>query len=127
MKPTEEYLQKQMKALSCTREEAIALWEYDQDVDHDRPTPYDPTEEQKKNTQAVRKSLNKGPREKKTDVKRERKIDTDKLALINLLAQALTDNSITVEEIKTETEIKFTYLENSYVVKLTKHRSEKVK
>ena len=125
MKVTEEWLKKQMQTFDCTREQAIELWDYDQKVEHNEATEYDLTAEQEKEVQKIRKSLNRGPREKRSPAKRERKIDENKLVLIQLLSKALQENSIIVDEVKTETEINFTYQGENYALKLTKPRSEK--
>ncbi len=56
---------------------------------------------------------------------RERKVDTDKGALLNIVKEALEKEGISIDAIKTETEISFTQGGNAYTLKLTKHRPPK--
>lgn len=56
---------------------------------------------------------------------RERKIDADKGALLNIVKEALEKEGISIDAVKTETEISFTQGGNSYTLKLTKHRPPK--
>lgn len=56
---------------------------------------------------------------------KERKIDLEKASILSLLNVALAQNGIVVTEQKTETELKFIFNENSYTLKLTKHRPKK--
>ena len=58
--------------------------------------------------------------------KKERKIDSAKLYLINTLLFALNnDEEITVTNVKTETEITLEFGDIKYSLKLIKHRPEK--
>jgi len=61
---------------------------------------------------------------KKERKKTERKVDKDKVDLLDLIHTALKDNA-EIGEIKPETEINFNYGENAYTVKLIKHRPPK--
>lgn len=54
-----------------------------------------------------------------------RKIDPDKLFLIQNLDDCLCDMADNVQERKNESEIHFLYNDNSYTVKLIKHRPKK--
>ena len=54
-----------------------------------------------------------------------RKIDPDKLFLIQNLDDCLCDMADDVQERKNESEIHFLYNDNSYTVKLIKHRPKK--
>jgi len=56
---------------------------------------------------------------------RERKVDADKGALLNIVKEALEKEGISIDAVKTETEISFTQGGNSYTLKLTKHRPPK--
>ena len=63
------------------------------------------------------------PRKK---VERERKVDNDKKFLLQELYNKLEGiENVSLKEVKTETEIKFDYVGNSYTLKLTKHRKPK--
>ena len=54
--------------------------------------------------------------------RKPRKIDPDKLFLIQILDDSLCDVADNVQERKNESEINFIYNENFYTVKLIKHR-----
>ena len=54
-----------------------------------------------------------------------RKVDEEKKLLINAIAECLTDTDIENITVKNETEISFTRNNNSYTVKLIKHRPPK--
>lgn len=56
---------------------------------------------------------------------KERKIDLEKASILSALSVALAQNGIVVTEQKTETELKFMLNDNSYTLKLTKHRAPK--
>lgn len=56
---------------------------------------------------------------------KERKVDTEKGELLALCKAILEQNGANVESVKTETEISFTFGENNYTLKLTKHRVKK--
>ena len=59
-------------------------------------------------------------------IKKERKIDSAKLYLINTLLLALNnDEEITVTDVKTETEIALEFGGVEYSLKLIRHRPEK--
>lgn len=71
-----------MKRNKCSREEAIDLIKYDNDVESNEATEYDLTPEQEKNV----RSMNRKVEHKKGSVKRERKPNEAKEALIIALA-----------------------------------------
>lgn len=56
---------------------------------------------------------------------RERKVDTDKLALNGAVTLALESLGVANIRIKTETEISFTFNGAEFTYKLTRHRAEK--
>ena len=74
--------------------------------------------------QKVKRKYTKSDKPRKA-VERERKIDPDKLTLIQILEKALTDAEITPDPRTNETDLHFTYNEADYSVKLTKHRAKK--
>ena len=121
----EKEIQKQMRALGITYEQAKELVEYDKKIDkgiEDEETAFSkPTKEEK---QLLRKTLQAKapPTKKKTPQKRERKIDLEKQEILSTISQVLQEFS---PKIKTETEINFSVGENSYTLKLTKHRNPK--
>ena len=113
----ESEIKKMMKNLDLSREEAIQLLKDDaNDVSAEL------TAEQKK----VVKQMSQGDR-KKEDVprKRERKTDTNKLYLINLLVEALTNNVSDITTVNPERELTFNYNGNQYKLVLSKPREKK--
>lgn len=121
----EKEIEKQMRALGISYEQAKELVEYDKKIDkgiEDEETVFSkPTKEEK---QALRKTLQAktAPTKKKAPQKRERKIDLEKQEILSTISQVLQEFS---PKVKTETEINFTVGENSYTLKLTKHRNPK--
>ena len=61
----------------------------------------------------------------KKKVVRERKVDEEKGYILTNVKTLLEEMNATIENMKTETEIKFNYNNNSYTIKLTKHRPPK--
>lgn len=56
--------------------------------------------------------------------KKERKVDTDKKYLLDLLIAAINTETC-IKNVKTETEFSFEFGDNEYSVKLIKHRPKK--
>lgn len=75
-----------MKVNKCSREEAIDLIKYDCDVEDGKETEYDLTEEQKKVVQDMNRKID---HKKHSNVKRERKPNELKEALVAALADYL--------------------------------------
>lgn len=75
-----------MKRNKCDRDEAIELIKYDIAVEDDEETEYDLTEEQKKVVQEMNRKID---HKKNTNVKRERKPNELKEALVAALADYL--------------------------------------
>lgn len=75
-----------MKRNKCSREEAIDLIKYDCDVEDDVDTEYDLTDEQKKVVQEMNRKID---HKKHGEVKRERKPNELKEALVTALADYL--------------------------------------
>ena len=74
------------------------------------------------NKQIKRYEKSTAPRKKTT---RERKIDTEKAELLDLFIKGFTEKFPRMVQVKNETEFSFTFNENSYTVKLIKHRPPK--
>lgn len=123
MKVDEKRVAQLMKALDCTRDEALELIAEDEAVDKmtSKEVNADLTAEQKK---AVKKATGTGER-KRTAVKRERKVDVTKGRLLNDYRVLLEGLGAQVEPLKTEAEMHFTFEGASYTVKLIKHRPPK--
>ena len=118
---SEKEIEKQMKANHCTRQEALEILQWDYEIDHGNTENGALTKEQKALVRKITKA-DKDPAVKRT-VKRERKVNENKKALIEKIASALTETENL--SVKTETEISFTYNGKSYSVKLTEHREKK--
>ena len=118
---TEKEIEKQMKANHCTRQEALEILQWDYEIDHGNTENGALTKEQKALVRKITKA-DKDPA-KKRSVKKERKVNENKKALIEKIAQALTETENL--SVKTETEISFTYNGKQYTVKLTEHREKK--
>lgn len=122
---TEKDIEKVMTSLDLTREEAIEMLKEDEEIDRMTPTEAysDLTEEQRK---AVKSATITGSK-KRTPVKREHKVDAEKLAIMNALDNFLYnhDYNIQITGRKNESEISFSLGENSYTLKLIKHRPPK--
>lgn len=123
MKFTEAQIQTLMGKLDCSRQEAIEVLQEDYEVDRMsmKEVSADLTDEQKKAVKANTKTGFK----KRAPVKRERKIDPDKLALIQIIDNALRGVADSVQDRKNETDLHFAYNGSEYSVKLTKHRPPK--
>lgn len=110
-------IEKNMKALEISRDEAIEMWLDDND--------YIENEEAEKLTEKAkvikRYETSDKPRKKVT---KERKVDEEKKHLINILVTALGDEVRNIS-VKNEAEISFLCNENSYTIKLVKHRPPK--
>lgn len=84
-------------------------------------------EQEKANKQAEtaprRYEQGTAPRKK---VKKERKVDYNKADLLQIIKDALFDDeNVVITGQKTETELYFSYFDEKYTVKLTKHRPKK--
>lgn len=118
MTAKEKEIQNYMTKLGITYEEAVQLWEDDQD-------DYIGEEGEAMTAKAKEiKRYEQKPTERKK-VTRERKVDETKKHLLEMVKQALNENQIEVVGIKTETEINFVYNDENYTLKLTKHRNKK--
>lgn len=114
----EKEIQKYMDALGISREEAEQLWQ----DDHDDVITPEMAEMERKAKQIKRYEKSDAPRKKTT---KERKVDADKKELLSLLIEGLTKKYPRMVQVKNEAEFSFTFNENSYTVKLIKHRAPK--
>ena len=110
-------IQHNMKALGISEEEAVNMWLDDNDY-----TENEVVEELTKKAKAVKRYEQADKPRKK--VAKERKVDEEKKHLINILVTAL-GNEVSNISVKNEAEISFICNENSYTVKLVKHRPPK--
>jgi hypothetical protein len=108
-----------MKKLDLTYEEAAELWE-DDHSDIDLPEVAEMTAKAKANFKAYVTT----EKVKNKTIKRERKIDNDKLYLFDIIRAALAD-TVTNARLKNEVELNFNFKNENYTLKLTKHRNKK--
>lgn len=111
-------IEKNMKALEISKEEAIEMWLFDNDYEDNEEV-----EEMTVKAKAV-KRYEKGDKPRKA-VKKERKVDEEKKELLNLCRIPIEGAGGIVTNIKNEAEFSFTFGNNCYTVKLVKHRPPK--
>ena len=111
----DETIKKYMEKLHLSFEEALSLWEDEQEDNLPDLTP---------EQQAVAKEMTQADRKKETTPrKRERKPDKDKRDLIAFFVDYLMDNQVKV--INPERELEFIYNDVKYRLTLSKPRKEK--
>lgn len=113
-------VKKMMDALHITEAEALELIEADKEIDHGAKLFELPDE-----LKAGAKKARRGERKKPEHINRERKVDETKKRLLTLCRIPLEGAGAEVLEMKTETEILFTFEGETYTLKLTKHRQPK--
>lgn len=111
-------LAENMKALGISKEEAIDMWLFDNDYEDNEEV-----DEMTVKAKAV-KRYEKGDAPRKA-VKKERKVDEEKKELLNLCRIPIEGAGGNVTNIKNEAEFSFTFGNNSYTIKLVKHRPPK--
>ena len=116
----DDELKKSMKLLDIPKEEAIQMWLDDNDYTVN-DTIEELTEKAKKNIKRYEQSDKK----RKTSTK-ERKVDEEKKAFLDGFRIFAEGKGGIVTATKNEAEFSFTFGENSYTVKLVKHRPKKV-
>ena len=112
-----------MQKLDCTREEALEILKEDARIDKMSmgEVNADLTKDQK---QAIKKATATGTR-KRTPTKKPRKIDNTKKRFLMGIKNYLEGCGADVTKVKTETELTFDFGDDSYTVKLIKHRPPK--
>lgn len=117
-KPTREHIEKLMKKLDLTEEEALELIASDDEVDHMKTSAVDDdlTDAQRKASKKARSSGKTTVG--KTKVVREKKIDEDKLFLIQSF-QSFLENLDNTENVNVENEQKIiTFIYNGRKFKI---------
>lgn len=124
---TEKDIQKTMKALDLSREEAIEMLKEDEEIDRMGMSEVDNdlTAEQKKVKKAMTATGEKKHTVYKFDKKRERKVDEVKKHLMDCIRVLLEGLGAKVEPLTTEAEMHFVHLGENYTIKLIKHRPPK--
>jgi hypothetical protein len=115
-----------------TIEEAETAW-WDNEIAHDRPTPYDLTAEQEKASKSARRKMAKAVDAYGKQTKRERKENPDKRTILcalydGLLSFLADENRKTIDHVdmpNPERQLDFTWKGVSYSVTLTAHRPKK--
>ena len=127
MDKTETLVQKHMRLLGISEEEAKALIEADRAIDKGEKMDFDLTPEQAKNAKEYTKTGTKKPTVYKfdTDKAKNRKKDDEKSEFISKIAEFIGKFVQNVEIVNAEREISFEIGENSYSLTLTKHRKPK--
>ena len=104
------------------RGQAMDAW-WLNEIEHDRATPNDLTEEQEKVSQAVRKGMARAVNAYGKEVKRVRKPNEAKRELVQAIAEALSDYGASVTN--PERQVDFNWQGVDYSVTLTAHRPPK--
>lgn len=102
------------------REKAMDAW-WLNEVEHDRATPFDLTEEQEEESKKARKGMARAVNAYGKEVKRTRKADDEKRKIIEIIAKALTESGYCATIENVERQIDF----DEYTITLTKHRPKK--
>lgn len=114
----DDEIEKSMKVLGISKEEAIDLWLCDNDYEEDEEA-----EALTVKAKAV-KRYEKADKPRKATAK-ERKVDEEKKQLLNLCRIPIEGAGGIVTNVKNEAEFSFTFGDNCYTVKLVKHRPPK--
>lgn len=115
----EKAIQNYMKSLGISREDAEQLWEDDQ-------ADYIGEQGEEMTLKAKEIRRYEQSAEKKERKPREKKLDEDKVKIINFLQRVMTDSDALNIEIKNEQrEITFIFNGAEYSLTLTKHRPPK--
>lgn len=114
----DEEIEKNMKVLDISKDEAIEMWLDDNDY-----TANEVVEELTKKAKEVKRyeKADKPRKERKV----ERKVDEEKKTLLNLCRIPIEGAGGIVTNVKNEAEFSFTFGDNCYTVKLVKHRPPK--
>ena len=116
----EAKIQQMMKSLDCSREEILQMLV---DDESDKMLPEQAELTAKAKQMGRRYETSDKPRKK---AERERKVDTVKKGLLDLVLDALQD-TVRITEIKNELACEFEYNGESYGLKITRHRPKKLK
>jgi len=112
-------IKKLMTNLDIPKDEAIDVWLDDHDY-----TDNEEAEAMTKKAKEVGRRYEKSDKERKKVV-RERKVDAEKGGLLTAIKTAVEAFGGIVSSVKNEAEFSFTFNDNSYTVKLVKHRPPK--
>ena len=113
-------VKKLMDTLNLTEQEALELIAEDKRIDQGKKL-----EKLDPELEVGAKKARRADRKKPVNVKRERKVNTEKKELLDLIAEPLRNAGATVLEVKTETEMLFEYKGVSYSFRLIGHNYNK--
>lgn len=114
----DDEIEKSMKVLGISKEEAIDLWLCDNDYEEDEEA-----EALTVKAKAV-KRYEKADKPRKATAK-ERKVDEEKKRLLNFCRIPIEGAGGIITNVKNEAEFSFTFGGNCYTIKLVKHRPPK--
>lgn len=111
---------KLVDALNISMAEACELWLADNgDIENEEQ------EQANKRAETAPRRYEQSARPRKK-AQKERKVDYNKADLLQIIKDALFDDeNVVITGQKTETELYFSYFDEKYTVKLTKHRPKK--
>lgn len=115
----DDEIEKNSRLLDISKDEAIQMWL--EDEGYLKNAVVEELTKKAKENRVNHDAKSDKPR-KKTE--RVRKVDEEKKYLLNLLISAINSENC-IDTVKNETEFSFTFGENSYSVKLIKHRPPK--
>lgn len=119
MSAKEQEIEKNMRLLKISREEAEQLWE----DDHSEEVLPEVAEMEKK-AKKIKNYVSSTEKHKKKAVK-ERKVDEEKKRLLTLCRIPIEGAGAINMTQKNEAELSFEFGENEYTIKLIKHRKPK--
>ncbi len=112
-------IQKLMKQLDVPQDEAVDLWLFDNGYEGNEEA-----DEMTEKAKAVRR-YEKSDKERKKSAPKERKVDEEKKKFLSSMRIVCEGMGAVGVSTKNEAEFSFTFGENSYTVKLIKHRVKK--
>lgn len=123
MDKKEKEIQKFMKSLNLSREEAEQL--YLDDLS-DTPIPEVAEIEKKEKAEGKKRNYTKTEKSQNKGKNKVRKVDEDKKEILTRVKELLEKypNEVDNITVKTETEINFNFKNENYTLKLTKHRKK---
>lgn len=118
MKYNKIEIEKIQEGLKCTFKEALQVW-----LDDNKEL----TEEEKKKEKELNKKIKNytSSENKHAKKQKERKIDNKKLNILNIINSTIQQNFDEKSQINKEVEINFSFQNESFTLKLIKHRKEK--
>lgn len=114
----EEEIKRNMEKLGISKEEAEQLWE----DDHSEEILPEVAEMERKAKKIKRYEKSDAPRKPNS---RERKVDPNKNKLIRCIKVLIEGLGAKTQPLTNETDLHFVYNDESYSIKLTKHRPPK--